>query len=154
MGRRARLTAATLLCCGVLGACGLHRPFEPGRGDVALSPAEEIACARVIVEGDVLEVSEAPREDHVTVTVGVRDWIKPRDDVREQMRFELWDPIVLDGREHAYDIGTRVVVIDPKGSEHEPRALWDRSLRIFHEDLDDALAKAPHTDCPPVMNDI
>ncbi|QNE75973.1 hypothetical protein F0344_16205 [Streptomyces finlayi] len=79
------LVTVAVVATVLVATLSTDRPNGSGEGSQSLSVAESIACAETIVEGDVLAIRDTrppePKPDdwlpHITVTLAVKDWIKP-----------------------------------------------------------------------------
>ncbi|RZU15116.1 hypothetical protein [Streptomyces sp. BK239] len=75
------LAAVAALCAALLTASPQDRRAPDGAsrdaGGQGQTYAEGIACARLIAEGDVLDVHPASRPGRVLLRFAVSDWIKP-----------------------------------------------------------------------------
>ncbi|MES4904876.1 MULTISPECIES: hypothetical protein [unclassified Streptomyces] len=113
-----------------------------GRG---LTSRQEIACARIIADGEVVAVRDASRPHQVVVTFAVRDWIKPAQGAKE-IKINTVDPEWLE--EKPFKAGQRLLILDlgyPNGEVlyYQGRhAKWQRDL--FKREL----PKAAKTECP------
>lgn len=142
--RTAAWTAGGMLIAGaVLAGCGLDRPQEVG--DVSLSGAEQIVCARTIVEGSVLDVHEGAAKDRISVTLAVADWIKPTHG-RSTVNLDIVDPAAEHGR--GYTTGEHVLMIVLKPRESGATALRGEALKRYRDGLPLNLRRAKKATCP------
>lgn len=142
--RTAVRTAGVMLVAGAMSAgCGLDRPQEVG--DVSLSGAEQIVCARTIVEGDVVDVHEGAAKNRIIVTLTVADWIKPAHG-RSTVSLDLVDPAAEHGK--GYTTGEHVLMIVLKPREAGATALRGEDLKRYRARLPLDLRRAKKATCP------
>jgi hypothetical protein len=140
----ARATGVTLLAAAVLTGCGVHRP--PKREvDRGLSGGEQIACARRIVEGDVLDVHKAQAKNRLSVTLSVADWIKPAHGA-STVHLDLADPATVHGKRPT--AGDHVLMIVPKARDNQAVALRGDDLTRYRTSLPLNLRRAKKATCP------
>ncbi|WP_405925126.1 hypothetical protein [Streptomyces sp. NBC_00035] len=109
--------------------------------------AEGIACARLIVEGDVLDVRPAPRTGRVLLTFAVADWIKPGRG-RSTIELDLVDPTVAEVEE-PFGKGQHLLLVVPVREDLEADASRGTELTRMREIIDSNWAEAARTECPP-----
>jgi hypothetical protein len=150
-GRTAVRTAGvTLLAAAVLTGCGVHRPPEMV-GDRGLSGGEQIACARTIVEGDVLDVHKGQAKHRLSVTLSVADWIKPTHGA-STVSLDIVDPATEYA--DAYATGNHVLMIVPKVREVGTIALRGDDLTRYRTSLPLNLRRAKKATCPKWAADL
>jgi hypothetical protein len=133
-----------LVAGAVLAGCGVHRPPEL-EGDHGLSGAEQIVCARTIVEGDVMDVHEAHGKDRLVVTLAVADWIKPTHG-GSTVSLDVVDPAAEHGR--GYATGEHVLMIVPEPRDSSATALRGEHLKRYRDELPRNLRRAKKATCP------
>lgn len=116
-------------------------------GGVGQTYAEGIACARLIVEGDVLDVRPAPRTGRVLLTFAVADWIKPGRG-RSTIELDLVDPTVAEVEE-PFGKGQHLLLVVPVREDLEADASSGTELTRMREIIDSNWAEAARTECPP-----
>ncbi|MFD3931784.1 hypothetical protein [Streptomyces sp. NPDC058614] len=146
--------AAAVLCAALLtndGWFGDTRSGTAGRaedgGGVGQTYAEGIACARLIVEGDVLDVRPAPRTGRVLLTFAVDDWIKPGRG-GSTIELDLVDPSVAEVEE-PFGEGRHLLLVVPVREDLEADASSGTELTRMREIIDSNWAEAARTVCPP-----
>lgn len=142
--RTAARTAGIALLAGTLPvACGLQRP--PEVGEASLSGAERIACARTIVEGDVIDVHDARTGQHVVVTLAVADWIKPTHG-RSTVSLDVPDPAAEHGAGYATGDHVLMFVLEPDGAP--ALSMRGEPLATYRSSLPRDLRRAKQATCP------
>ncbi|MCX5558484.1 hypothetical protein [Streptomyces sp. NBC_00038] len=150
--------AAAVLCAAALltndtwfrdtqsGATRTTGPAED-EGSVGQTYAEGIACARLIVEGDVLDVRQAPQAGRVLLTFAVDDWIKPGQG-ESTVELDLVDPTVA-AVEEPFSKGQHLLLVVPVREDLEADASSGTELTRMRKIIDSNWAEAAKTECPP-----
>ncbi len=146
----ARATGAALLAGAVLAGCGPQRPREV-TGDLSLSGAQQIACARTIVEGDVVDAHQAEGKHRIAVTLSVADWIKPARG-GSTTSLDIVDPAVEHGR--GYAVGDHVLMIVLKPRQAGATTLRGDDLKRYRARLPSDLRRAKKATCPAWASDL
>ncbi|WP_329547050.1 hypothetical protein OG548_25260 [Streptomyces sp. NBC_01356] len=146
--------AVGVLCAALLTDGGWFRDTRSGtagaaadEGGVGQTYAEGIACARLIVEGDVLDVRPAPRTGRVLLTFAVDDWIKPGRG-RSTIELDLVDPTTAEVEE-PFGKGQHLLLVVPVREDLEADASSGTELTRMREIIDSNWAEAARTECPP-----
>ncbi len=144
--------ALTAVLVVPLGGDGTGPAVDRGQ-----TPAEQIACADVIVEGEVSSVEavtdprgEGPRaaeEPLVEVTIAVREWVKPASG-GETARVTVPDPAYADPLE-ALAVGTDVFVTVPRSAGLPAGIHQGADVPAAREEGEGELARAGEAACPP-----
>ncbi|WP_156724924.1 hypothetical protein [Streptomyces apocyni] len=119
---------------------------EDGAGK-GQSHQEAIACARMIVEGDVLAVRESSREGRLLVTLQVTEWFKPRSGA-DQVELDLVDPRVVDS-ERSLRKGQHLLVYVPLREDLDTNPDIDDEVPSGRKNLRYYLPRSTETVCPP-----
>ncbi|WP_405794492.1 hypothetical protein [Streptomyces sp. NBC_01506] len=141
----------TVLLTNVVGS-GERAEEGSGRGSgsgsgIGQTAAEGIACARLIAEGDVLDVRPAPQTGRVLLTFAVDDWIKPAKGA-DTVELNLVDPAVAQVAE-PFRKGQRLLLVVPVRDDLEANASSGTELTRYRAVIEDNWAKASTTECPP-----
>ncbi|WP_371598342.1 hypothetical protein [Streptomyces sp. NBC_00564] len=146
--------AAGVLCAALLTNDSWFRDTQSGtagpaedEGGVGQTYAEGIACARLIVEGDVLDVRPAPRTGRVLLTFAVADWIKPGRG-RSTIELDLVDPTAAEVEE-PFGKGQHLLLVVPVREDLEADASSGTELTRMRKIIDSNWAEAARTECPP-----
>lgn len=108
--------------------------------------AEGIACARLIAEGEVLDVRPASRPGRVLLRFAVSDWIKPERGAGT-VELDLVDPSVAQVEE-PFGKGQHLLLVVPVREDLEADASSGAELTRMREVIDANWAKAATTECP------
>ncbi|MGW3413933.1 hypothetical protein [Streptomyces sp. NPDC000888] len=130
-------------------ASGSSGRVEDGQdeGGVGQTYAEGIACARLIVEGDVLDVRPAPQTGRVLLTFAVDDWIKPGRG-RSTIELDLVDPTAAEAEE-PFANGQHLLLVVPVREDLEADVSSGTELTRMRKIIDSNWAEAARTECPP-----
>lgn len=153
--RRRSIAAGALLAAAAVSVGGLSLTL--GGGDPSQSPeadpggqgqtlVEWVACARLIAEGDVVAVREAPEPGRVTVTFAVRDWIKPAQG-DDQVTLDVVDPTEAQVRE-PWTPGGPLLIVVPERHDQPTDTFRGAELTDNREQIESALPRAATTECP------
>ena len=116
-----------------------------GLGD-GITYVDYVACSRVIAEGEILRVRDAAQHDRVTVTLQVKEWIKPADGV-STVDLTVVDPAVARVRP-PFEERSHVLMVVPLQPDREADAFRGEELVYFRSVIDEALARAANAQCP------
>jgi hypothetical protein len=157
------LGAAAAVCALLvgLGALGDTGPAGSGSGSTGArdnesgdhdssqgqSSQEYIACARMIAEGDVLAVREAPQQGRVLVTFAVQDWIKPTEGA-DEVELDLVDPTAA-GISEPWAKGQHVLIVVPSREDLVADSFSGSALAGGRSFLEHYLPEAAGVECPP-----
>lgn len=115
----------------------------------ALRPAEEVACAARILEGDVVSVRESGRREGgypaVTVTLAVKDWLKPAAGPGTA-KFSIPEPKEAGGP--VLRTGDRVLFEAWDHPDIVDAYFTGRRIEVKRASLSRALEKGAQTRCP------
>ncbi|MFC7219189.1 hypothetical protein ACFQLX_13580 [Streptomyces polyrhachis] len=157
--RRGALTAGALACIAAL-AVGIGVALNAGDSSAPSSNAPEgreeadngqsleewIACAPVIVEGDVLTVRQAA-QGRVVVTLEVKDWIKPAQG-KKRIELDVLDPTPT-GVGEPWQEGSHVLAGVPERRDQPADTFHGAEIATTRARIEGALARAADTVCPP-----
>ncbi|GAA4917294.1 hypothetical protein GCM10023405_45930 [Streptomonospora salina] len=129
-------------------------PDGAGTGPVedrALSGPERIACAQVIVEGDVTSVRPGGRPHTVTLELAATDWIVPASG-EGKARLTVPDPAYgdLDG---AVEAGTRVLVWASRRPAEAATVRRGADIAEYRASLRQDMPRSRETACPDWWRD-
>ncbi|MFJ9740568.1 hypothetical protein [Streptomyces sp. NPDC101166] len=144
------LAAVAALCAALLTTWSQDRPADDtttqDAGGQGQTYAEGIACARLIAEGDVLDVRPASRPGRVLLRFAVNHWIKP-DRGADTVELDLVDPSVAQVEE-PFAKGRHLLLVVPAREDLEADASSGAELTRMREVVDANRAKAATTKCP------
>ncbi|MEU0054852.1 hypothetical protein [Streptomyces sp. NPDC006334] len=144
------LAAVAVLCAALLTASPKDRRAHDGTsrdaGGQGQTYAEGIACARLIAEGDVLDVHPASRPGRVLLRFAVSDWLKPERGAGT-VELDLVDPSVAQVEE-PFGKGQHLLLVVPLREDLETDASSGAELPRMREVIDANRSKAATTKCP------
>lgn len=151
----AGISAAAALTAALLVSLGGARTAPVG--DRGQTLAEEIACAEVILEGEITAVEAVvePRgmgpgpveEPLVEATIAVREWVKPASG-GETVRVTVLDPAYADPLD-ALAVGTDVFISVPRAAGVPANIRRGADIPEEREAVQGELTRAEGTACPP-----
>ncbi|SEC83558.1 hypothetical protein [Streptomyces melanosporofaciens] len=148
--RRLPLVAAAVLAAAcvaflTLGLGGGSRPSADADGQ-GLTVPQWVACAQLIVVGEVTAVRDAPQEHRVVMTLSVEEWLKPASGA-ERVDIETVDPAWAKVRE-PLKVGQRLLVVDANDPEGDVDYFSGRELTDYRSQIRHELAKPSRSTCP------
>ncbi|MFP3989771.1 hypothetical protein U9R90_20305 [Streptomyces sp. E11-3] len=108
---------------------------------------EGIACAKMIVEGDVLAVRKSSAEGRVLITLEVTEWFKPTKGT-ERVELDLVDPSLVDD-ERSLRKGQHILVYVPVREDLDTNPSIDDEVPSERKNLEYYLPRSAETVCPP-----
>ncbi|MEU5032049.1 hypothetical protein [Streptomyces milbemycinicus] len=110
-----------------------------------LTNVQEVACARIAAEGEVVSVRDASRPHQVVVTLAVQNWIKPERGAKE-IEINTVDPEWLE--EEPFKAGQHLLIVDMGRPDGEVNYYQGRHAKWERELFKRYLPKAAKTECP------
>ncbi|ANW18929.1 hypothetical protein [Streptomyces clavuligerus] len=131
---------------GVASGAELDETRTGWRNGGELSDAEWVACARVVVDGEVTAVRKGAREGRIRVTMDVREWIKP---ARGGKRLELdvVDPAVAEEAQEPWRLGRNTLAVVPQRRESAADVFHDEERTFARRAIDRVLSAQKATTC-------
>ncbi|MFJ4011092.1 hypothetical protein [Streptomyces sp. NPDC090026] len=142
--------AAAVVLGVVLSGGATNGARDSGGGDAMArgqSDTEAIACARMIVEGDIVGVRESSDQDRVLVTLDVTEWFKPTRGA-ERVELDLVDPAIVDA-DRAYQKGQHVLIYVPTRDDLDANPDIDDEVPSGRKNLEHNLPRSKGVECPP-----
>lgn len=145
--------AACAIVVAVIGGAGngasqsptALRPPDSSEGGSGITYAQEIACSRTIVVGDVIAVRDASKPGRVVVAIDVQEWIKPASGP-DRASLNVIDPRRVN--EKRWTRGTHVLFTEPLRRDELASVSKGREVKFDRKMLVEALPKASHATCP------
>ncbi|WP_326604330.1 hypothetical protein [Streptomyces sp. NBC_01800] len=150
---RRRVLTGMLIAAAVAISMGIAVTGDPSstagrpgpRGDGKLTTAGAIACSRVIAEGDVVSVRDAPQPDRVILTFHVKDWLKPAHGA-QQVDLNVVDP-AKDGLLKRWQPGEHVLIVVETDRDNHVNTYRGDTIAERRAELEPALPKALGMKC-------
>ena len=130
----------------LIGGCLALSSDDPDPGDQGQSQAEWVACARLIAQGNVLDVRDAPEAGRVIVKFAVTEWIKPATGA-DQVELDVVDPATAKER-NPWAPGGPVLVLIPTRSDLPADTFTGESRQLYRRLIRSWLPTAARTSCP------
>ncbi|MHC0432316.1 hypothetical protein ACX6XY_19335 [Streptomyces sp. O3] len=145
------LAAVAVVAAVVLGIVLSGRATDGSEGGDAMAEAqsetEAIACARMIVEGDIVKVREPSDRGRVLVTLDVTEWFKPAHGAG-RIQLDLVDPAIVDV-DRSYQKGQHVLIYVPIREDLDANPSIDDEVPSRRKNLEHNLPRSQGVECPP-----
>ncbi|GLF97173.1 hypothetical protein [Streptomyces yaizuensis] len=131
------------------GDSSAAREDKGAAGSMSQSDAEGVACARLIAEGDIVSVRDAPEKGRILLTLDITKWIKP-DGGKQRVELDLVDPAITEGRQD-YGAGDNVLITVPTRRDLAPGiyAEGGKERKFFQDVIYGVLMQSKTTTCRP-----
>lgn len=113
--------------------------------DHSRTAAQWLACARNVVDGNVLQQRSGPEPGRLTLTLAVDEWVKP---VNGKNTLTLDVPKPAAQGKKPWRVGTRYLVVVPRNKRLAPSAFAGSQIPRYRKIVDDNLPEAAATTCP------